>query len=277
MPWLAATPVFEVHGGGTLRYSLPAFDMKGLFPALACVLAACRLHGAPVTVFAAASLTDALQQIAADYQKSAGDKIIFNFAASGVLARQIEAGAPADIFFSADEGQMDKLAARGLLVPESRRNLLGNVLVLVTPPDNQAIPIHAAADLTNAAVRRIALGDPKTVPAGAYAKSYLEMTGCWQALEAKVVPCENVRAVLAVVESGNADAGIVYKTDAAMSRKVKVAYEVPSVDGPRIVYPAALVKGAVSSDAAAKFLSYLASEHSGKVFRKFGFIVEHAI
>ncbi len=226
---------------------------------------------AQVTVFAAASLTDSLKQIAADYKQSSGDEIIFNFAASGVLARQIEAGGPADIFFSADESQMNGLAAKGLLTPESRRDLLGNSLVIVAAPDNATV--HSPTDLTNAAVQRIALGDWKIVPAGTYAKAYLEKTGGWLAVQSKVVPCENVRAVLAVVESGNADAGFVYKTDAAISKKVKVAYEVPVADGPKIVYPAALVKASTQPEEAQKFLAFLASENAAKVFRKFGFIV----
>lgn len=244
--------------------------MKKVLFAIVFMLATASLPAAQVTVFAAASLTDALKQIAANYEKDSGDHIVFNFAASGVLARQIEAGAPADIFFSADEAQMDRVAAKDLLVPASRRDLLGNTLVIVTAPDNAAI--HSATDLTNAAVKRVVLGDPQIVPAGTYAKSYLEKTGCWPALTAKIVPCENVRAVLAVVESGNADAGFIYKSDAAISKKVKVAYEVPSADGPKIVYPAALVKGSSQPDAAAKFLAYLATENSAKIFRQFGFI-----
>jgi molybdate transport system substrate-binding protein len=229
------------------------------------------VQAAQVMVFAAASLSDSLKQIAADYQKSSGDEIVFNFAASGVLARQIEAGAPADIFVSADESQMDRVAAKGLLVAESRHNLLGNSLVTITPLDQSTV--HAAADLTNAAVQRVALGDPQTVPAGTYAKAYLEKTGVWPVIQAKVVPCENVRAVLAVVASGNADAGIVYKTDAAISKKVKVAYEVPPADGPKIVYPVALLAASPQPDGAKKFLAYLSSKPAAEVFRQFGFMV----
>jgi molybdate transport system substrate-binding protein len=188
-----------------------------------------------------------------------------------VLARQIEAGAPADIFFSADERQMDTVAAKGLIVPESRHNLLGNSLVIVTAPDNATI--HSATDLTNSAVQRIALGDWKSVPAGTYAKAYLEKTGCWTAVEPKVVQSENVRAVLAVVESGNADAGLVYKTDAAISKKVKVAYEVPSTEGPKITYPMALIKESPQPDAAKKFLVFLSSDAATTTFKQNGFVV----
>jgi molybdate transport system substrate-binding protein len=245
--------------------------MKQWLSVMLCLFAALQLRAATVMVFAAASLTDSLKQVAGDYEKSSGDTIVFNFAASGVLARQIEAGAPVDIFFSADERQMDAVAAKDLIVPESRHDLLGNSLVIVTAPDNSTI--HSATDLTNAAVQRIALGDWKSVPAGTYAKAYLEKTGCWGTVGPKVVQSENVRAVLAVVESGNADAGFVYKTDAAISKKVQVAYEVPPADGPKIVYPAAVMKESAQREAAMKFLAFLQSENAGEVFRKFGFMV----
>ena len=232
------------------------------------------VHAAQVTVFAAASLTDALKQIAADYEKSSGDKIVFNFAASGTLAGQIEAGAPADIFFSADEAKMDVLATKGLLINESRKDLLGNSLVIVTLPDQATV--HSPADLTNVAVQRIALGEMKSVPAGTYAKMYLEKLGVWPAVESKIVPCENVRAVLAAVESGNVDAGFVYKTDAAISKKVKVAFEIPAADGPKISYPVALVKDSPQPEAAKKFLAVLDSDAAAAVFIHFGFIARPA-
>jgi molybdate transport system substrate-binding protein len=229
------------------------------------------IQAAEVTVFAAASLTDSLKQIAADYEKTSGDKIIFNFAASGTLARQIEAGAPADIFLSADEAKADGLEQKGLLVSGTRKSLLGNALVIVVPPD--AAAIHSPAELTNAAIQHLALGDVKSVPAGTYAKAYLEKLSLWPPLESKVVPCENVRAVLAAVASGNVDAGIVYKTDAAISKKVKVAFEVPAADAPKISYPVALVKAAPQPEAAKKFITYLDSDAATAVFKQFGFLV----
>ncbi len=229
------------------------------------------LSAAQVTVFAAASLTDSLKQIGADYEKTSGDKIVFNFAASGTLARQIEAGAPADIFFSADAAKADALAKQGLLVSETRESLLGNTLVIVTAPDAPAI--HSPADLTNTAIQRVAIGDVKIVPAGTYAKACLKKIGMWPAVELKVVPCESVRAVLAAVESGNVDAGIVYKTDAAISKRVKVAFEVPAADGPDISYPLALLKDAPQPDAAKKFIAYLKSNAAAAVFKQFGFIM----
>jgi molybdate transport system substrate-binding protein len=239
--------------------------------AVLALVCAPQLHAATVTVFAAASLTDSLKQIAADYEKTSGDKIVFNFAASGPLARQIEAGAPADIYFSADEAKADGLQKQGLLVNETRVSRLGNTLVIVTTPE--AVGVHTPTDLTNAAVKRVAIGDVKTVPAGTYAKAYLEKLGLWTNVVAKAVPCENVRAVLAAVESGNVDAGIVYHTDAAISKKVKVAFEVPAQDGPKITYPMALVKSAPEPVAARKFLDHLNSESAATVFRQAGFVV----
>ena len=234
-------------------------------------LTATPLPAATVTVFAAASLADALKQIGADYERVSGDKIIFNFAASGTLARQIEAGAPADIFFSADEAKANGLEKEELLVNGSRKSLLGNALVIVTPPD--AAAVHSPDELTNAAIQRLAIGDVKYVPAGTYAKIYLERKHLWRALEPKVVPCENVRAVLAAVASGNVDAGIVYKTDAAISKNVRVAFEVPAADGPKISYPLALVKDSPQPAAAGKFMKYLEAGAAAAVFQKFGFTV----
>jgi molybdate transport system substrate-binding protein len=234
-------------------------------------LAGISSRAATVTVFAAASLTDSVKEIASSYEKQSGDKIVFNFAASGVLARQIEEGAPADLFFSADEARADALETNGLLVKATRTNLLANSLVIVTTRDSATV--RAPGDLTNAAVQRVALGDPKTVPAGTYAKAYLEKSGLWLGIEPKVVPCENVRAVLAAVESGNVDAGLVYKTDAAISKKVKVAFEVPAADGPKISYPAALVANAPHPDAAKKFLGCLTGSEADAVFARHGFIV----
>lgn len=246
--------------------------LTSLFAGAAVLFAAQNeIQAATVTVFAAASLTDSLKQIAADYEKSSGDKIVFNFAASGTLARQIEAGAPADIFFAADEARADALEKKGLLVNDTRQSLLGNTLVIVTTPDTDAI--HSPAELTNAAIQHLALGDEKVVPAGTYAKAYLEKIGVWPAVESKVVPCESVRAVLAAVESGNVDAGIVYKTDAAISKKVKVAFEVPAADGPKISYPLALIKDSPQPEAAKKFIAYLDSEPASAVFKQSGFIV----
>ena len=242
---------------------------------LACALllfTVVKIQAAELTVFAAASLTDSLKEIAANYEKQSGDKITFNFGASSTLARQIQEGAPADIFFSADEAQMDGLEKKGLIDTSTRKSRLGNALVVVVAADS-ALQIQSAGDLTNATVKQIALADPKAVPAGVYAKTWLEQQQLWPAIEPKVVPTENVRAALAAVESGNVEAGVVYKTDAGISKKVKVAYEVPARDAPVISYPMTLVKESKQPAAAKKFLDYLSSEEAGQVFTRYGFLL----
>ncbi len=230
------------------------------------------LRAATVMVFAAASLTESLKEIATGYEKQTGDVVVFNFAASGPLARQIEEGAPADVFFSADEARMDALEKKGLILQATRQSRLSNRLVIVAATDSPA-SIATGADLALPTVKRLALGDPKTVPAGTYARTYLEKQGLWADLERRVVPCESVRAVLAAVEAGNVDAGIVYKTDAAISKKVKVVFEVPAQDGPRISYPVALVKEAKQPEAARKFLTYLAGPEAAAIFTRRAFVL----
>jgi molybdate transport system substrate-binding protein len=228
------------------------------------------LRAANVTVFAAASLTDALKEIAKTYEVKTGDKIVYNFSGSNVLARQIEQGAPADIFFSADEAQMDNVTKAGLIDPATREDLLLNTLVIVAPSDSP-LANFAPPDLAKPNIQRIALADPKAVPAGVYAKAYLTKIGLWSKIERKVVPTANVRAALAAVESSDAEVGMVYKTDARTSKSAKVIYAVPQADGPKITYPIAMVK-ASTSDAAKKFLSYLESPEARAVFAHDGFL-----
>jgi molybdate transport system substrate-binding protein len=250
----------------TLRSSLAALIIALSLPGAATLIAA------DVHVFAAASLTDCLKEIAFAYERQTADKIVFNFGASSFLARQIEEGAPADIFFSADEAKMDGLEKKGLIVKETRKSRLSNSLVVVVATDS-ALRIKSARDLADAKVKRIALADPKTVPAGVYSKAYLERLNLWPAIESKIVPADNVRAALAAVESGNVEAAMVYKTDAAISKKVKVACEVPSSDTPGISYSIAAVKDSKQLDAARRFLKHLGSDEAGRVFEKFRFIV----
>ena len=230
------------------------------------------LHAATVTVFAAASLTDSLKEIATAYERESGDKVVFNLGASSLLARQIKEGAPADIYFSADDAKMDALDTLGLIEKETRKSRLSNVLVIVVARE-QGAPIETPTDLATDKVKRLALAEPTTVPAGIYAKEYLHKQNLWPAVQAKVIPTENVRAALAAVESGNADAGIVYKTDAAISKRIKVAFEVPAKDSPAISYPMAIVKGAKQPAVARRLLKHLNSDEAGHVFEKYGFIV----
>jgi len=229
-------------------------------------------RAASVHVFAAASLTESLKEIAAAYEKQSGDRIIFNFGASSFLARQIEEGAPADIFFSADEAHMDSLEKKAMIAQETRRSRLSNSLVIVVMADSP-LPISSAKDLAEPNVKRLALADPKTVPAGIYAKQYLEKQGLWNAVAPRVVPTDNVRAALAAVESGNVEAGMVYKTDAGISKKVRIACHVPPAEGPAISYPMALVKEAKQPEAARRFHNHLDSQEAGRIFEKFGFII----
>jgi molybdate transport system substrate-binding protein len=236
------------------------------------LMAAVAVRASDLTVFAAASLTDSLKRIGADYESQTGQKVVFNFEASSILARQIAEGAPADIFFSADETQMDVLQKKGLIDPDTRRDRLGNTLVVVVPADS-ALQIHSASDLAGPDVKQIALADPKAVPAGVYAKAWLQKIQLWDAVEPKVVPTENVRGALAAVALGNVEAGIVYKTDAAISKRVKIAYEVSRADGPEIRYPMAMIKSTEQPDAAKKFLRYLDSDDTAKVFEHFGFLI----
>ncbi|HEY7862917.1 MAG TPA: molybdate ABC transporter substrate-binding protein, partial [Thermoanaerobaculia bacterium] len=182
-------------------------------------------------LFAAASLTESVQEIATAFQTRTGTRVTFSFGSSGDLARQIEAGAPADAFLSADTGMMDRIEAKGLVRREERREFLSNTLVVVVPADSTT-SIGSAGDL--AALPKLALADPASVPAGLYARRWLEDAGVWKQIEPKVVPTLDVRACLAAVGSGAVPAGVVYVTDAAVSEKVRVAWVV--ADGPRILY-----------------------------------------
>jgi molybdate transport system substrate-binding protein len=246
--------------------------MKSLLQCLLILVFVACGHAAEVRVSAAASLADALKEIGSAYETKSGDKLVFNLGASNMLARQIEEGAPVDIFFSADEAKMDGLAKKGLVVAETRRSRLSNALAVVVATDG-APAIMTPQDLAAAAVKRLALADPKAVPAGIYARQWLEKIGLWAAVESKVVPTENVRAALAAVEAGNAQAGVVYRTDAAISKKVRIAFVVPPEVGPPISYSVALLKDAKSPDAARRFLEHLGNAEAAGVFEKFGFIV----
>jgi len=231
---------------------------------------ATQIGAVEIQVAAAASLTDALKEIGGAYEAATGDKAIFNLGASSTLARQIEEGAPADVFLSADEAKMDALAAKGLVAPNTRRDLLANCLVVVVLNESP-LKIETPAALAGEAIKHLALGETQTVPAGIYAREFLTRAGLWEKVQSRVLPCDNVRAALAVVESGNAEAGVVYKTDAAISKKVRVAYEVPAGQSPVITYPGAVLNGSKHPEAGKKFLDYLVSDAARKVFAKFGF------
>jgi molybdate transport system substrate-binding protein len=222
-----------------------------------------------VAVYAAASLTEALKDVARGFEAQTGHKVVFNLGASSDLARQIKAGAPADVFFSADSAQMDGLLAAGLVRAADRVDVLSNILVLVVPASSTA-RMSQPTDVL--AVKHLALADPQAVPAGVYARTWLESIGLWDKLKDKVVPTLNVRAALSAVESENADAGIVYRTDARISKHVRVAFEVPRDKGPAIVYPLAPI--AVSKKpATTELVRHLTSAAAQAVYERYGFIV----
>lgn len=225
-----------------------------------------------VTVYAAVSLSDALAEIARTYEARSGDRVVFSFGASNILARQIEEGGRADLFLSADERTMDTLEERGLLLAGTRTSLLSNSLAIVVR-GGARIRLESPRDLLGESVRRIALAEPRSVPAGIYASEYLRREGLWDRVSSKVLPAENVRAALAAVESGSAEAAIVYRTDALLSKKVRVAYDVPQAAGPRISYVVAVLKESRRGEAAQRFLAALRSPEALGVFARYGFSI----
>lgn len=221
------------------------------------------------TVFAAASLTDVLTEAAKAFEASTGHRVTFNFAGSNDLARQIKAGAPAELFFSADKAQMDEVARAGHVAGFADRiDVLSNALVVVVPATSAAT-VTSAADLKQ--FGRIALANPEAVPAGVYARKYLASEGVWDAVQARVVPTLDVRAALAAVAAEHAGAAIVYRTDAARSKGVRIAFEVPPDKGPPIVYPLALLEGA--RPAATQLRDFLVSDAARTLYEKHGFVV----
>jgi len=225
-----------------------------------------------ILVSAAASLTDALKDIGKAYQTKSKHKILLTLGPSNFLARQIEEGAPSDMFFSADLAQMDLLEKNGRLEPGTRKNLLSNQLVMIVASDSR-LAVASPKDLLRPDVKKVALADPAAVPVGVYTSKYLADEGLWDKLKPKIVPLLDVRATLAAVESGNVETGFVYKTDAAISSKVKIVYEVPSDRGPKITYPVAIVKESTKKEAARDFLNYVLSPAGKAAFRKYGFVV----
>lgn len=223
-----------------------------------------------LTISAAISLKEPLQTIAENYGRShPGERVVCNFGASGTLQRQIEQGAPVDIFISAGEPQMDALERDKLLVPGTRRDLLRNELVLIVPAKSQNI--SGFADLRKSAVKKIAVGNPQIVPAGTYAKQVLENLHLLPAIQAKLVFATDVRQALAYVETGNADAGLVYVTDAKISSAVRVAAIAPEDSHLPILYPVALLTNSKSPEAARSLLESLESPQSLAAFEKAGF------
>ena len=238
--------------------------------ALAFVLALpARAADPEITVLAASSLTESLQAVGAKWTAAGHPKVTFSFDASSRLAKQIEASSPADLFFSADTDWMDYLDRRALIDKTTRVNLLGNALVVVVPVASTNT-FGSVKHLSRPEVKHLALA-AETVPAGKYARAALTSAGAWEPVKDRVVNGENVRTVLGWVASNEAEAGLVYATDAKVEPKVKVALIVPAASYPPIVYPAAVVKNAAHAKEAAEFLAYCKSAEGMAVFLAAGF------
>ena len=247
---------------------------KNIMVALAVLLLAvvpARAGEGGTLVFAAASLTDVLTKIGADYEAATGKHVTFSFAGSSVLARQIEAGSPADMFISADEAWMDHLATRDLIAADTRTDLLGNRLVLIAPAGSDATLTIAEGFPLVAALNggRLAIADPDAVPAGKYARMALTSLNVWSDLTGHLAQAENVRIALAYVARGETPFGIVYETDAKSQPKVRIVDVFPEATHPPITYPAALLKTA--GPEASVFLAYLKSDAATAAFAAAGF------
>ncbi|HTD03664.1 molybdate ABC transporter substrate-binding protein [Undibacterium sp.] len=221
-------------------------------------------------VSGAASLTNAFKELGTAFQAThPATKLQFNFAASDTLLQQIAKGAPVDVFASADQETMDKAEAQKLIAPQSRRNFVGNSLVVILPSDSTAT-VKALGDLKQAGFKRIAIGNPASVPVGRYTKEVLEAAGSWPALEGKMILAQNVRQSLDYVARGEVDAGFVYGTDAAIQRdKVKVALTVPTQKP--ISYPLAVTAASGNAAEARQFVEFALSPEAQAIFAKYGF------
>ena len=227
-----------------------------------------------LTVYAATSARDALQALEPGYEREHAVELVFNFGSSSDLANQIVAAAKADAFLSADEKEMDKVEQAKLVADGTRRPLLSNQLVVIEPADGPSLFTRpfGPTQLADPRIRHFSLGNVETVPAGRYAKAWLEKTGTWSAVSDRVLPGVDVRAALAAVESAGAQAGIVYRTDIARSKKARVVFAVPRDEGPEIVYPVAAIADRPAEREARAFVEFLASTSSGKIFEEFGFV-----
>jgi molybdate transport system substrate-binding protein len=227
--------------------------------------------GGEITVSAAMSLRDAFREISKQYEERTGAKVNFNFGASGALQKQIESGAPVDVFASAGIPQMDALATQGLIAPKTRRDFARNTLVLVVPADSTS-GITAFADLGGAKVKKLAIGNPKTVPVGQYAEQSLTRLGLWQGLGPRLILAEDVRQALDYVARGEVDAGIVYASDVrATGDRVRTVATAPADSHDPILYPIAVVQASGRQDAARAFIDVVMSDEGQRILEKYGF------
>lgn len=225
----------------------------------------------PLLVSAAVSLSEALAECGTVFAAEVGRRVAFNFAASNTLARQVVQGAAADVFVSADEAQMDVVERAGLLVPGTRRIVAANRLAVIVPGRGVAA-WNDPSWLASAAVRRLAVGEPTSVPVGVYAKTWLDRIGMWSRVQARLVPTASARATVAAVRSGGADAGIVYRTDVSGSGGVSLVYEVSGPEAPSIEYPAAVLRQTRNRDLAKRFLDFLRTHAGRRILRSHGFL-----
>jgi molybdate transport system substrate-binding protein len=224
-----------------------------------------------VNVSAASSLTDAISEINVLYKNERPDvAVITNFGGSGTLQQQIENGAPVDVFISASPAQMDALQKKNLIVENTRRDLLSNKVVLIVPGDS-ALGITSFNDLTGDKVKKVAIGDPGSVPAGTYARDIFNELGITDALKSKMVLAANVRQVLQYVESSNVDAGVIFVTDAKVSRAVQVVANAPDDINEKVIYPVAVINTGKDTTGAADYEEFLFGNQAGAVFEKYGF------
>ncbi|MEM6521592.1 MAG: molybdate ABC transporter substrate-binding protein [Cyanobacteria bacterium P01_C01_bin.70] len=223
-----------------------------------------------ITVSAAASVQDAMKDIQAAYADVAPEVIItYNFGASGSLAQQIIQGAPSDVFLSASDPWMSDLETKGQILPGSRKDLLQNAMVLVAPKDDATLADFS--DLSQEPIRKVAMGEPASVPAGQYAKDVLTALNLFDGLQPKLVFAKDVRQVLAYVETGNVDAGLVYSTDAQRSNRVQVVATAPADSHAPIIYPVAVVRDSDQAKAAQAFVDFLSSDTAIALFQGYGF------
>lgn len=225
----------------------------------------------PLRVAAAVSLTEALGRAVRAWEEASGDRATSMFAASNVLSRQIEEGAPVDLFISADAVQMERLVVRRLVVPDTVVSLLSNQLVVISPAD-RPLPGPAPGSLADPAVARLALGDPEAVPAGVYAREWMTRIDLWSRVSGRVVPTASVRAAMAAVEAGNADAAVVYRSDVLGHEGLRIDYVVPAGEGPAITYPAAVVAASRQQARARALLAWLRGEAARRIFADAGFL-----
>ncbi|WP_286032911.1 molybdate ABC transporter substrate-binding protein [Brachyspira pilosicoli] len=225
-----------------------------------------------IYVLAAASLTDVLTELANNYKQKTSTEIIFSFASSGALQAQIEASAPADIFFSAAQKQMNALEEKGLIDSETRKDLLENKVVLISPK-NSNLNIKSFTDITNSNVKKLGLGEPKSVPVGQYSEEILSNLSILDIAKEKAVYGSDVRNVLDWVETAEVDCGIVYATDAKIAKNINIIAEAPEDTHKKVIYPISIIKSSQNKEEAKKFIDYISTDKSKEIFQNYGFTV----